>query len=296
MSKEEMKERWRDPEDRGKIILGEEVRVTDPAYGMETWCAATIKDVLPGDWNCRLWKVEYDTEWNGRKDLDVRVASIEIRHEGYEDEDLYFADELMDADIGVDSGQCGFFDKRKFEEVCSDEEKKERFYDEVGDMTQCTEERDILGENQKSFLEWREGNLSPIIQAGIEKFLKEGETVRSVCSQKNSKRLYEIFEEMDKLLDKMDSENLSEEDKAIAYSFLNISRYYQDVYLNTSNKVWVPDGNTYKDSGFVSSSGFGDGSYNLYVGRNDEGKIVVMELEFIRRDYEMEESLEEERE
>ena len=33
--------------------------------------------------------------------------------------------------------------------------------------------------------------------------------------------------------------------------------------------------------GVVSSSGFGDGSYDCFYGRNSEGKIVRVELEFI---------------
>jgi hypothetical protein len=33
--------------------------------------------------------------------------------------------------------------------------------------------------------------------------------------------------------------------------------------------------------GVVASSGYGDGSYDCYVGRSSEGKIVRVEIEFI---------------
>ena len=46
-----------------------------------------------------------------------------------------------------------------------------------------------------------------------------------------------------------------------------------------------------EDKGYVSSSGFGDGSYNCYVGRNEAGEVVGLELEFIP-EHEYEEEVE----
>ncbi|MBQ3442115.1 MAG: DUF4241 domain-containing protein [Selenomonadaceae bacterium] len=42
------------------------------------------------------------------------------------------------------------------------------------------------------------------------------------------------------------------------------------------------------DRGVVSETGFGDGSYSLYIGKNNEGKIVSASTIFIADD-EMEE-------
>ena len=35
----------------GSIILGENVRITDPCYSPDTWCAANIS-ILPGEYEC----------------------------------------------------------------------------------------------------------------------------------------------------------------------------------------------------------------------------------------------------
>ncbi|MBQ7079905.1 MAG: DUF4241 domain-containing protein [Fibrobacter sp.] len=44
-----------------------------------------------------------------------------------------------------------------------------------------------------------------------------------------------------------------------------------------------------KDKGVVSETGFGDGCYSLYVGKNKAGKIVSASIIFIA-DEELEES------
>lgn len=79
-----------------KINLGSKVRITDPCYKDEdTWCAGTLKDVLPGVYECKIDVVD-----EGR--LGNRVASITAVHEGYTNS----VDEEAPFEVGVDSGQA----------------------------------------------------------------------------------------------------------------------------------------------------------------------------------------------
>ena len=78
-----------------RITLSEKVRISDPSYRMDTWCAGTLNNVLPGEYECY---VQYYSN---------RIARIEVRHIGHTDIE---PTELSDIDVGVDSGQCGIYD------------------------------------------------------------------------------------------------------------------------------------------------------------------------------------------
>ena len=83
-----------------KVRLGNKVMVSDPCYGMNTWCQGVLKDVLPGDYECN---VEYydGIGWGDR------VAAIEVVHQDYNGVVGY---EPENFEVGVDSGQVGIFD------------------------------------------------------------------------------------------------------------------------------------------------------------------------------------------
>ncbi len=161
---------WEDKQFYGTITLKEKVRVTDPCYDMEVWCAGDLEDVYPGTYECRCEHAD-EGAWGNR------IANIEIRHE-----DFLFCEpnEATDFEVGVDSGQAGFFDYDYYKNVQSSEIKENRFYENVCDTTLSSE------------------------QAGI--------------------------------IDNV---------------------------------------------GFVSSSGYGDGGYTCYIGKNSDGKIVSMKIVFI---------------
>lgn len=83
-----------------QIQLGEKVMVSDPCYGLNTWCQGVLENVLPGKYNCNI---EYSDEgaWG------MRVSAIEVVHKDYE-RPKEFQAELFE--VGVDSGQAGIFD------------------------------------------------------------------------------------------------------------------------------------------------------------------------------------------
>lgn len=74
------------------------VRVTDPCYDLNVWCATTL-DMLKG-------KYVMNTEVRDEGDWGKRIGYIKINHIDYKD----IEPSCFECTVGVDSGQCGFFD------------------------------------------------------------------------------------------------------------------------------------------------------------------------------------------
>lgn len=131
------------------------LRATDPCYKIDTWCATTLGNVLNGTWKVQVgyhicqsdldvmkrWLKNHE-EQLAKLDLSIasqfcfgehlkreikryeesiasyagRVSYIHVAHESVSDLDIR-TEEFEDfGTIGVDSGQAGFFDLKKFNE------------------------------------------------------------------------------------------------------------------------------------------------------------------------------------
>lgn len=112
-------------ENIGTIELGDKVRVSDPCYDIDTWCAGTLENVLQGKYQC--YSQDVDTG-----DWGIRVASIEVRHENYLDIE---PTELQDIDVGVDSGQAGIYDLDYFIKAREDKKGEDAWYERVCEIT-----------------------------------------------------------------------------------------------------------------------------------------------------------------
>ena len=84
------------------ITLSNEVMVSDPCYVVPTWCQHKMTNVLPGEYQCTVEKFE-DLYWGNRCSYIIAV------HKDYNTEDKLNWRKVTTADIGVDSGQAGFF-------------------------------------------------------------------------------------------------------------------------------------------------------------------------------------------
>lgn len=82
-------------------ILSGKVRVSDPCYDLETWCASTIEHVKKGEW----------LAFAGME--DGRISVLEARHISCGTEDFK---KLVGKEAGVDSGQAGIFDLQHFKD------------------------------------------------------------------------------------------------------------------------------------------------------------------------------------
>ncbi len=84
------------------------LRVTDPCYGADTWCATTL-EALPGNWTAQT--LVGPTAWL------TRVWVLQVHHDSL-GTDVPLKDwhklEATGINAGVDSGQCGFFDDARY--------------------------------------------------------------------------------------------------------------------------------------------------------------------------------------
>lgn len=84
--------------------LGSEVVVSDPCYTIPTWCQAIIPNVLPGKYIPEVEKSD-EGQWG------MRITNLRVIHEDFYEKPGLIDWEKHPAVIGVDSGQCGIFDK-----------------------------------------------------------------------------------------------------------------------------------------------------------------------------------------
>lgn len=224
-------------QDMGTIVLQDRVHVSDPCYDIYTWCAGTLENVLPGNYQCNLQQADTG-------DWGIRVANIEIKHTDFLDVE---PTEIQKFEVGVDSGQAGIYDFEYFKNIKNDETRNDEWYDRVCRLT-CIEENnpDFVSFEKSSF--WKDEYRKPHEILSSE--MDDAQAIRACKSIKQATVNYI---------------------KALHDYTLSIEGYPQ------ISKLW---GQTIDGQGFVSSSGDGDGGYECLVGRNDEGKIVAIKIDY----------------
>ena len=212
---------------KGIIKLSEKVRISDPSYDMNVWCAGTL-DILPGKYECRYERKHIDEVFN-----DERITNIEIRHEKYLSIE---PKEKSDIHVGVDSGQAGIFDLDYFKENSTDIEKFEEWYDEICELTYTH------------------------LTIPNPDYIKE-EDYPGYEDVKQYK--YELNEEKRKIYED--------------WWFVWAKKYLNRDYIYTGRfEAGIKD-----DKCFVSASGWGDGGYECFVGRNENDEIVSIKIKYI---------------
>lgn len=113
------------------IKLGNKVLVSDPCYELGTWCTGVIENVKEGNYITEVVYCEYFHPF-----LYNRVAELEAILDGVDKDILNW--EITEADIGVDSGQCGIYDYESVKDIigAGEWDEKDTFY---GQACQCTD-------------------------------------------------------------------------------------------------------------------------------------------------------------
>lgn len=125
----------------GKFSLSKaKMRVSDPCYTPAVWCSGTI-DAKAGIWEAAVLELS-DEQTNG---LGRRIAALAVKHK---DTKLPFHTDIINKtkgisrpagwntalfEVGVDSGQAGFFDDAIFTSHRGGSDEK--FYDDVCNIT-----------------------------------------------------------------------------------------------------------------------------------------------------------------
>jgi len=83
-------------------ITSGDVIISDPCYEKGIWCQGVLHNVMKGEWKAYLLESDNDD--------DIRVAELIVVKKEYDMKDI---DTWIESNfpIGVDSGQCGIFDK-----------------------------------------------------------------------------------------------------------------------------------------------------------------------------------------
>lgn len=88
-----------------KILLGKKVHISDPCYDTDVWCRMVVDNVLPGFYYTYI-DLMHAGVWG------ERVQRVVVFHESLAPADLEMTKHL--GDIGVDSGQAGFFSDESY--------------------------------------------------------------------------------------------------------------------------------------------------------------------------------------
>lgn len=119
-------------------VTGGKLIVTDPCYGKGTWCQGILKNVSNGEWNA-------DIEIVGNRVAKLHIKAVDqMTHGAWHDEDF---------DVGVDSGQAGFFSLNKFPDGGQDSP----FYDACCNITISSNAGIIDGFGVVSSTGWGDG-------------------------------------------------------------------------------------------------------------------------------------------
>lgn len=106
----------------GKLV------VSDPCYSRGTWCMGILEGVRKGTWTARIF-ISDEKEWG------KRVAELEVLHSGVKDPPALGLWENTGIDVGVDSGQAGFWDDSKFGNGEGAHDDPESFYGKACNKT-----------------------------------------------------------------------------------------------------------------------------------------------------------------
>lgn len=113
-------------------ITSGKVRVTDPCYDMDTWCAGDIENVRNGKWLAFIHNSD-------EKSWGIRVADLQVVEENFYNKGIQPNWVKINIHVGVDSGQAGVFDYGLFSnmegECHKDDTERGKFYDNVCELT-----------------------------------------------------------------------------------------------------------------------------------------------------------------
>lgn len=257
------------------IELSDKVRISDPCYDMNTWCAGTLENVLSGTYHCFTQRVD-------QGDWGVRIENIEVRHKDWLHID---PTEEMDIYVGVDSGQCGIYDLEYFRMCKENAQKDDIFYGKVCDLTEEYIENPLyVPFNKSSFWKKDYEKVEFVMDSLEEKMdsLKAGLILLKAALGKTE----DLTGDEKEFLDKEEKEYL--ETKRELHEKLSWEleeEYYKakNQYrksIESSERIFRFSANTLDNKCLVSSSGDGDGSYTCFVGRNEKGKIVSIKIDY----------------
>lgn len=100
------------------------LRISDPCYDKKTWCSGIIEDVKNGVWEAYVKLEENENRVSELLVIHKNITKTALKNSNWIEQDI---------DVGVDSGQCGFFDEDFYPEEKTEDD--DSFYGKICDIT-----------------------------------------------------------------------------------------------------------------------------------------------------------------
>lgn len=234
------------PSENGHDIeLSDKVMVSDPCYDLDIWCQGVLENVKPGTWRTKAENLNINC-WGDR------CSALIAWHEDVEEPDNF---EKTDIRVGVDSGQAGIYDYNHFAYIKNDREYDENWYDNIQTFA------------------YKRQPVTPVGRYLIDKI----------------KPLHQKRIALEKELDGLDSKLGNLFYQGLFHQEMELKRkgFQYGIYDESLNdyKVSTPVNCIWTDKhSVVTSSGLGDGSYDCYVARNEDGQIIGIKIDYCLED------------
>lgn len=160
----------------GKFSIAGKMKVSDPCYGTDVWCSG-ILDTKPGVWEAAVLVLDNKATggWGDRvavlaakhEDCPLPLATHTINYTLYELSPLPSKGwKIADFEVGVDSGQAGFYDNDNF--VARNGGEDGDWYDKMGSITLSKAKAGVFGDGVVTSSGYGDGGYPCICHTGAD--------------------------------------------------------------------------------------------------------------------------------
>lgn len=231
---------------KGFIYLNKDVIVTDPCYYLDKDSGIILNNVLPGKYMCFFDKAEDEIF-----DKDFRIKALYLYHENYLD--IEATKRLKH--FSVDSGISGVYNLDFLKE-------KHKISNRL-----ATDESFKLSVVKVDNPNYKEFDMNDDYVRMSKYIIEKRKAYRDILGEN-------VLENI------ISGDIIPDESLEGRLEFSARMTYFND--SDNQKTIQIFDANSYEGQAFVTSGGYGDGSYPLYVGYNEKGEIVSLRLSYMQ--------------
>ena len=281
------------------IKLSDCVMVSDPCYSLDTWCQHVLANVLPGKYICKCDTAETES--------GEVVSSISVTHESVKDKRFDIMDlKVVSESVCTDSGTCGIFDYDYYKKYHTKDDVDDDWYELVGSITTklCfnrnyipiwetddfydylnkilvifEEHKDILKDINLIDLLYQTANSCMPKNNNERKNMALYSTIKRFGVEKGIKSTGEAIN-LDRLLNMTNTDSRY---NALALAIIKENNRFEYFAIDNAAPLYISTNcaSVIDKKGFVSTSGYGDGTYSCFVHINEDDKIDYIMVDFL---------------
>lgn len=273
-----------------KILnLGNKVMVSDPCYGLGTWCQGVIENVKAGKYIPSIRREDND------------VAEIMVVHSEYEGHELNFEKENFE--VGVDSGQAGIFDYDYYEKYHSSSEEKDHvdddWYDRVCDLglqyknnpnyipfSSTTDFQYVIAEFTRELFKYNDQVKEINVEEIVLDTLKHYREKKDYSLESTYTGIIDSLNSILTLLDSKSKEEteITEEERKLNDIKLKYRSMAAEMHMEYQKKPEAQKGKIERTADIIDGLGFcgstygGDGSFECYTAKNASNEVIAIKV------------------